>query len=63
MGVQQAFGGLARVVGPMWATPVFQVLGRDAPFAIAAALMAVVLLQALRVPDDRTAPLRAAAAG
>jgi hypothetical protein len=47
----------------MWATPVFQVLGRDAPFAIAAALMAVVLLQALRVPDDRTAPLRAAAAG
>ncbi len=27
MGVQQAFGAVARIIGPLWATPVFQAAG------------------------------------
>lgn len=50
MGVQQAFGGAARVVGPLWATWVFQSFGPQFPFLIAAAIMGVVFLLALRVP-------------
>jgi len=56
MGVQQAFGAAARVVGPLWATPAFQLLGRNAPFLIAAAIMAVVSVLAWRVPRYRAAP-------
>ena len=50
MGVQQAFGGVARVVGPMWATPVFQLLGPAFPFLIASVIVAVTGLMAFRVP-------------
>ena len=50
MGVQQAFGAVARVVGPLWATPAFQLLGRSSPFLIAAAVMAVANVLAWRVP-------------
>jgi MFS family permease len=50
MGVQHAFGGMSRVVGPLWATWVFQALGPSWPFLIASAIMGVVLLLALRVP-------------
>ncbi len=56
MGVQQAMGGLARVIGPLWATPVYQAVGQAAPFAIAATLMAGVLGMALRVPDEGRDP-------
>ena len=50
MGVQQAFGGVARVVGPMWATPVFQLLGPAFPFVIAAGIVAFTGLMTFRVP-------------
>jgi multidrug resistance protein len=50
MGVQQAFGGVARVVGPMWATLVFQVAGPGVPFFIAAAIVAFTGVLAFRVP-------------
>jgi predicted MFS family arabinose efflux permease len=50
MGVQQAFGGIARVVGPVWAAAVFQVLGPAYPFLIAAAILAVNGSMAFRVP-------------
>jgi MFS family permease len=60
MGVQQAFGGMARVLGPMWSTPVFQLFGRGAPFEIAALLMSGVLLMALQVPNVRRAAQPAA---
>jgi len=38
MGVQQAYGGLARLFGPLWAGAAFQTLGPGSPFFIAAAL-------------------------
>ena len=50
MGVQQAFGGVARVIGPLWATWVFEFAGPSYPFLIASAIMAVVLLLTLKVP-------------
>jgi MFS family permease len=50
MGVQQAFGGTSRVLGPLWATPVFQVAGPSVPFFIAAGIVGVTGLLALRVP-------------
>jgi len=56
MGVQQAFGAVARIVGPLWATPAFQLLGRSAPFLLAACIMAVVNVLAWRVPRHRLAP-------
>jgi MFS family permease len=50
MGVQQAFGGMARVIGPMWATPVFQLMGPADPFLLAAMIMTVTCALAFRVP-------------
>ena len=50
MGVQQAFGGIARVVGPMWSTPAFQILGPSYPFLIAAGIVGVTSSLAFRVP-------------
>jgi multidrug resistance protein len=47
MGVQQAFGGFSRLVGPLWAGVAFQYVGIAAPFWLSAALMAGVLLFAL----------------
>ncbi len=39
MGVQQAFGGVARMLGPIGAGKAFDLLGPQAPFLMAAALM------------------------
>jgi predicted MFS family arabinose efflux permease len=55
LGVQQAFGAISRIVGPLWATPAFQLLGRSAPFLLAACIMAVANLLAWRVPRHRMA--------
>jgi hypothetical protein len=54
MGVQQAFGAVARIVAPLWATPAFQLLGRASPFFIAAAIMAMVNVMAWQVPRRRS---------
>jgi len=43
LGVQQAFGGVSRMLGPIWATAVFQFVGISAPFWLAAGLMVGVL--------------------
>ncbi len=59
MGVQQAFGAVARIVAPLWATPAFQLLGHASPFFIAAAVMAAVNLMAWQVPARRAEPLPA----
>ncbi|HSM12713.1 MAG TPA: MFS transporter [Thermoanaerobaculia bacterium] len=44
MGVQQAFGGSARLFGPMWAGLAFQEVGPGAPFWIASGLALGTLL-------------------
>jgi MFS family permease len=41
LGVQQAFGGVARVIGPIWATAVYQGVGAEVPFVIASGIVAV----------------------
>ena len=52
LGVQQTFGGIARVVAPIWATAAFQALGVAVPFYIAGAVVGVVLIMALRVKSE-----------
>ena len=44
MGVQQTFGGVARLLGPLWAGAAFQYWGSGAPFWIAAVLTAGTLV-------------------
>ncbi|HQP93766.1 MAG TPA: MFS transporter, partial [Thermoanaerobaculia bacterium] len=48
LGVQQAFGGIARMVGPMWGGAAFQHLSPGAPFWLSAALAAALLFYAVR---------------
>lgn len=50
LGVQQAFGGISRMLGPLWATAAYEYLSIRAPFWIAAILMGCVLLVTLRLP-------------
>lgn len=52
LGVQQTFGGISRGVGPAWAGLLFQHLGVASPFWVAAGLVALVGLLALRVTPD-----------
>ncbi len=49
LGVQQTFGGVSRVVGPLWAGLAFRDLGVPTPFWIGAAIMVGVFLLGLRV--------------
>jgi predicted MFS family arabinose efflux permease len=49
LGVQQAFGGISRVVGPVWAGFAFRDLGVQTPFWIGAAIMVGVFLLGLRI--------------
>lgn len=49
LGVQQAFGGVARVIAPIWATEVYQQLGIGRPFIIAAIVVAFVGFLTFRV--------------
>lgn len=55
MGVQQLFGGVSRMLGPLWAGFVFQKIGIQYPFWIAAALMLGVSFLTLRM--EREAPI------
>ncbi len=55
LGVQQAFGGIARVIAPIWATAAFQGLGIGVPFWIAAAVVGMVTLLAFRVAVPQAA--------
>jgi len=49
MGVQQAYGGVARLVGPIWAGGAFTLLGPGSPFWISGAIVALTLLFSLGV--------------
>ncbi len=64
MGVQQAFGGAARVVGPLWSTWIFQRYGPSSPFLVATGIMLLVTLMTLAIPVswDRDQPRPEAAA-
>jgi predicted MFS family arabinose efflux permease len=42
LGVQQSFGGVARMLGPLWSGALFQHLGIASPFWVAAGLMVFV---------------------
>ena len=49
LGYSQASGGLARILGPAWAGYGFVAVGRDWPYFSGAAVMAVMLVLALRI--------------
>lgn len=49
MGVQQAFGGMARIFGPIWAGAAFARLGPSVPFEVAGVVVLVVALLTTRV--------------
>lgn len=51
MGVQQTFGGVARVVGPLWAGWAFDHLGIGVPFWTGALLVAGTLLLGFRMEE------------
>jgi len=52
LGVQQSFGGIARVVAPIWATATFQLAGPSVPFYVASGIVAVVSLLAFRIQPN-----------
>ena len=52
LGVQQSFGGVARMIGPLWAGAVFQHVGIRSPFWIAAGVMLFVRAFATAVKDE-----------
>jgi MFS family permease len=56
MGVQQAFGGVSRLVGPIWAGAAYQYLGTNAPFLISAGLMLGVGGLTRRVTEPQKSP-------
>jgi predicted MFS family arabinose efflux permease len=49
MGLQQSFGGLRRLLGPIWAGAVYQHMGARQTFWAAAVLVAASALTALRL--------------
>jgi MFS family permease len=54
LGVQQAYGGIARMMGPLWAGAAFQHLGIRTPFWLAALLMAAVWVFSGTVHEEGT---------
>jgi multidrug resistance protein len=53
MGVQQTYGGLSRVIIPLWAGYSYDHFGRQVPFLTSAALVLLTLLLGLGVDDGR----------
>ena len=51
LGVQQTFGGITRVIAPIWATAAFQTLGIEVPFYMAGLVVGIVVLLTLKVGD------------
>ncbi|MEX2182474.1 MAG: MFS transporter [Gemmatimonadaceae bacterium] len=56
MGVQQTFGGLARVIGPIWAGFAFDYLGKGVPFFTGAALALGTIFLGLGIEAHLTPP-------
>lgn len=52
LGVQQAFGGVARVTAPIVATAVFQGAGPTVPFFLASAIVAIASVLAFRIQPN-----------
>jgi MFS family permease len=52
LGVQQAFGGIARIFGPIWAGAAFEKLGSGVPFEVAGVVVFGVSLLAARVRSE-----------
>lgn len=63
MGVQQLFGGVSRMLGPLWAGFVFEEIGIQYPFWIAAALMLSVSFLTLRMTNEVSAAPEVAEVG
>jgi len=59
LGVQQAFGGVSRLIGPLWAGAVFQHIGQGVPFWVGGCLVLLTALFALRLQPGE-APRKAA---
>jgi len=57
MGVQQTFGGLARIIIPLWAGFAYDNLGMTVPFFTSAALVGGTILIGLGVDDGRKGPV------
>jgi MFS family permease len=53
MGVQQTYGGLSRVIIPLWAGYSYDHFGRQVPFLTSASLVLLTLLLGLGVEDGR----------
>jgi len=60
MGVQQTFGGLSRVIIPLWAGFAYDHFGKTVPFFTSAALVAGTILIGLGVDDGRISAIPAA---
>jgi len=56
MGVQQAFGGVARLIGPLWAGAAFQAFGPASPLWISSALAAATFAFAAGLAPPARAP-------
>lgn len=57
LGVQQSFGGISRMLGPLWAGFVYQHVGRPYPYWIAAVLMLSVSFLTLRMQREAALPV------
>jgi multidrug resistance protein len=53
MGVQQTYGGIARMVGPIWAGAIYQGIGIRYPFWLSAGLMLGVSFLTRRLSDEK----------
>ena len=60
MGVQQTFGGLARVIVPLWSGYSYDHFGRQIPFLTSAVLVLFTLFLGFGVTDGRSAPVSGA---
>jgi len=62
MGVQQTFGGLARVIVPLWAGFSYDHLGKTVPMFTSAALVFATIILGFGIDDGRKAAIPAASA-
>ena len=60
MGVQQTFGGLARVIIPLWAGFSYDHFGRTVPLFTSAALVLATIVLGFGIDDGRKAEVRVA---
>jgi DHA1 family tetracycline resistance protein-like MFS transporter len=56
MGVQQSFGGMARIFGPIWAGAAFAKFGPGVPFEVAGVVILFVAVLTTRVRPEPARP-------